>query len=174
MALTREQKKQKVVEAGAALHGAVSVVFMAFDGVTVEDMEELRDNLFAVGCAVKVVPKRLLKIAAQTTKVDFDPTIAEGQVAIVWGNDAVAPAKALYAFAKKRENVRLLAGVLEGQTLSFDQVTSLAQLPGKQELLGQLVSVLAGPLRGLQGVLSGSARQFVYVLTAIKDQGAKV
>lgn len=169
MALTRQQKEQRVEQARQDIAGATSLVFMAFDGLTITQVNELRDKLFAEGASMRVMPKRLLRLVVKNANIDFDPQTHSGQVALIWGNDAVAPAKVLHAFAKANDNIKLLAGALNGATLSLDQVTALAQLPTRPELLGQLVGVLAGPARGLVTVLSGTARQMVYVLTAIAE-----
>ncbi len=169
MALTRQQKEERVAQVSTELKGATSVVFLAYDGLTVDDLEELRDQLFANGSRLRVVPKRLLKLALKTAQMDFDPAAHMGQLAIVWGNDPVAPAKAIHTFAKKNGKAKLVAGVLEGVTLSQEQITALAILPSREQLLGQLVSVLAGPARGLVQVLNGVPRSFLYALKAISD-----
>ena len=164
MALTREQKEQTIEQMHQAVTDATSTVFVSFDGLALEDMNKLRDQLFEAG-----VPKRLLRLAMQNAKLDFDPTAHEGQVAVVWGNDTIAPAKVIHTFTKDNENIQLLSGVLEGNTIALEQVKALAKLPSRQELLGQLVGVLSGPMRGFAGVLSGVPRQMVYVLKAIEE-----
>ncbi|MEK7557419.1 MAG: 50S ribosomal protein L10 [Patescibacteria group bacterium] len=174
MALTRQQKEQAVQEVSEALPAATSVVFVGFSGLTVTDVTELRDKLYAAGGRMRVMPKRLLKIALKNAKLDYDPATYDGQMAVVWGTDAVTPAKIMYEFAKKKADaLRLLAGVLEGNTLSLEEITSLAQLPSREQLLAQLVGVLASPARGLVQVLSGIPRSLVYVLHAVKENKEK-
>lgn len=171
MALTRQQKEQAVQEVSEALPQAASVVFVGFDGLTVTDVNDLRSKLYDVGARMRVMPKRLLKIALKNAKLEYDPSTHDGQMAVVWGTDTVTPAKIMYDFAKQKKDVlRLLAGVLEGKTLSLEEVTSLAQLPSREQLLAQLVGVLAGPARGFVQVLSGVPRSLVYVLQAVKDK----
>lgn len=170
MPLTRQQKEQIVQEVGDNINAATSVVFVAYDGLTVPDVNELRDKLHASGSRMRVMPKRLLKLVLTNTKLDWDPISQEGQIAVIWGSDTVAPAKVMYEFAKGKETIRLLAGALEKNMLSLEEVTSLAQLPGRQELLAMLVGTLAGPMSGLVRVFSGTQRQVVYVLQAVKDK----
>ena len=170
MALTRQQKEGLVQDVAGHVSEALASVFVAFDGITLEDMTALRDELYAAGCKMQVVPKRLLKLALQKSDLPYDPTGEDGQIALVWGTDPVAPAKILHGFAKKHaDNMRLASGVLEGGVLSSEEVLALAKLPSREQLLGQLVSVLAGPMRGFAGVLSGVPRSYVYVLQAIVD-----
>ena len=169
MALTRQQKEARVAEATEALSSAVSYVFMSYDGLTVTDMNDLRAKLHAEGVGMRVIPKRLARIVTKNVELDFDPTTVEGQLAVVWGNDAVAPAKVLHGFVKEHENAQMVAGAMDGSLLSTDEVKALAQLPSREELLAKLVGTLAGPISGFQSVLSGVPRSAVYVLTAIKE-----
>jgi large subunit ribosomal protein L10 len=170
MPLTRQQKEKTVSHMSENISGATSVVFLSFNGLSLADMNEVRDKLFAAGCSLRVVPKRLLALVMHQTKFDFKPISHQGQLAVIWGPDAVTPAKVVYEFAKDREQLELLAGTLEGELISFEQVQELAQLPSGDELLARLVGALAGPMRGLAGVLSGLPRATVYVLKAIADQ----
>lgn len=174
MALTRQQKEQTVQTVHDHVAAATSVVFVAFDGVTLADMSAVRDKLHEAGCGMRVVPKRLLMLAIKDQKLTFDPKKHADQVAVVWGADAVSPAKIISEFAKAhQEQMRLLSGVLEGKEVSLEQVVALASLPSREQLLAQLVGVLAGPMRGFVGVLSGVPRAAVYVLQAIKEQKEK-
>jgi len=173
MALTRQQKEQRIKTTTEDLSGAVSYVFLSYDAFNVEDVEELRGQMHEQGVSMRVMPKRLLKIVLQNVELDFDPTQVDGQLAVVWGSDAVAPAKVLYEFAKERDNLKLVAGAMDGSPLSAEEVTALAQLPGREELLAKLVGTLAGPISGFQSVLSGVQRNAVYVLTAVKEQKEK-
>lgn len=173
MALTRQQKEDIVSTTQAQLSGATSFVMITFDQLTVGEINQLRDKLHASGGRLRIVPKRLLKIILKQIKLDFDPQSLTGQVAVAWANDAVAPAKILNEFAKLHTNkMQLMSGSLEGNLLTLEQVKALATLPSRDQLLGQLVSVLAGPARGLVTVLSGVQRNFVQVLQAIADKPA--
>ncbi|MEK7499351.1 MAG: 50S ribosomal protein L10, partial [Patescibacteria group bacterium] len=138
--------------------------------LNVVDVNELRTKLFEAGCEMRVVPKRLLSIALAGAKLTFNPMEHEGQMAVITGKDGVSPAKVLFAFAKGKANLRLVAGLLEGKEITASDISALAALPGRQELLGQLVGVLAGPMRGMAQVLSGVPRATVLVLQAIADQ----
>ncbi len=171
MALTKQQKKQSVREMQDSMSSAVSVVFLSFNGLTVEEASKLRTSLYEAGGGMRVIPKRLLKIALNNLKLDFDPTVPEGQLAVAWGDEAVAPAKALDEFAREHEDkIRLLAGTLEGDIMSAREVAALASLPSAQQLRGQLVAVISAPIRGLVTALSGIPRGAVGALQAIADQ----
>lgn len=170
MPLTRQQKESIVTQAGQHVTQAVSVAFVSFNGLSLPDMNELRDKLYEQGCSMQVMPKRLLRLVMQQAKLDFDPMAHEGQMAMVWGGDPIAPAKVVYEFAKTHEQLQLRAGVFEKDMLSLEQVIALAKLPSREQLLGQLLSVMTRPARGLVGVLGGVPRAAVYVLSAIAEK----
>ena len=170
MPLTRQQKETRVSEVGDTISASAGTVFLAYDALNVVDVNELRTKLYEAGCEMRVVPKRLLKIALAGANMTFNPMEHEGQMAVISGKDGVSPAKVLFAFAKGKEKLRLVAGILEGKEITSAEITALAKLPGRQELLGQLVGVLSGPMRGMVQVLSGVPRATVYVLQAIADQ----
>lgn len=172
MSLTRQQKERSVSATQKNITSATSVVFISYDGLTVDEANELRTALHAENSGMRVIPKRLLKIVLSNIKLDFDPKEHAGQIAVVWGSDAVAPAKVLNTFAKDHDSIKLLAGTLEGNMLSLAEVTFLSKLPSHEELLGQLVRVLSGSARGLVSVLSGVQRNTVQVLKAIANQKA--
>ena len=65
--------------------------------------------------------------------------------------------------------MKVLAGLLDGQLMSVEQVKALAKLPSKKELIGQLVGTLGAPISGFVNVLAGNLRGLVTVLGAIKD-----
>jgi large subunit ribosomal protein L10 len=169
MPLTRQQKEERIAALEKNLQGATSAVFLAYDQLTVREVEELRNNLHASESKLQVIPKRLLKRVMKSLSWDFDPSAELGQMAVVWGKDPLAPAKTLHNFAKTRDTIRLVAGSLEQAVLSGEQVMALAKLPSRDQLLGQLLSVLIGPVRNFVSVLNGPQRQLVYALQAIAD-----
>jgi large subunit ribosomal protein L10 len=73
-------------------------------------------------------------------------------------------------FVKGRETMSFVGGILENKGIEPSMVTSLSKLPGKQELLGQLVGTLNAPISGFVNVLAGNLRGLVNVLNAVKDK----
>lgn len=172
MPLTRKQKEEKLNQITQDIEESSSAIFVSYTGLNVDDMEELRDQLFAKGAKLRVVPKRLLSLAMTKLKLAFNPIEQAGQIAVAWGNDIVAPAKTLHEFSQGHDTVQLIAGIMEGELIDAAQATRLAQLPGQDELRGQLVGVLSGPARGLVTVLTGAQRNLVWALQAIAEQKA--
>lgn len=166
--LNKEQKKQIVQDLSAELKGARAVVFSDYQGMTTRDIQELRTLLRKEAVKYKVVKLTLLKRALEAAGIDTAKfTFGQPLSASYSVTDEVAPAKILNTFSKKHEHLKIVAGVLDGKFIEGKEVKALAALPSKQELQGQLVGVIAGPLRGMVSVLSGNLRGLVQVLNAI-------
>jgi len=171
--LNKQQKVEVVKKLVADLKAAKAAVFSDFTGLPARDVQNLRKDLAKEGISYKVVKLTLLKRAMRAAGLDVSAFNYAVPLSVSLSReDEVAAAKILQGFAKKNEKLKIVSGVLDGRILDAAQVKALASLPSKQELRGQLVGVIAGPLRGLVNVLAGPARGLVNVLNALKDQKA--
>ena len=110
---------------------------------------------------------------AETPLQNVDLDQFEGGLGLAFGfDDEGVPAKVLSTFAKTHPTLVLVGGLLGERVLSKADVIALSKLPGQQELRGQLVSVIAAPLRGLVTAMAGPARGLVTALGALRDQRA--
>lgn len=166
------EEKAKVVEELSAKFGQASIAIVTdYKGLTVPAFQELRHNLRRSDAEMRVAKNSLLSRAVEGT--DFEG-LREGftgttAVAFSYG-DPVAPAKILTDFGKTHPEMTIRSGMLGGKFLNQDAITALSKLPGKEVLLGQLLSVMNAVPTGLVRVLSGVPRTFLYALQAIKEQ----
>ena len=166
--LNKAQKKELVEKLAVELTGLKGAVLSSFQGLPAAEMQNLRKTLRADGVKTRVVKLTLLRRILEKLGIDTAKFDAKVPLSLSWSHDdEVLPAKILYAFAKKQENLKLVGGVLGQDYLDAVAVKALAVLPGKDELRGRLVGVIASPLRGLASVLSGNLRNLVYALNAI-------
>jgi len=84
--------------------------------------------------------------------------------------DPVAVAKILVDFAKENDKLEIQSGVLGRQLLNADDVQALAKMPGREQLLAQMLGSLNAPTTNFVGVLAAMLRQLLYVLSAIEKQ----
>ncbi|MBI4050324.1 MAG: 50S ribosomal protein L10 [Candidatus Doudnabacteria bacterium] len=173
--LTKAQKKQIVEELASELKGARAVVFSDYQGLPNRDIQELRFTLRRESVKYKVIKLTLLKRALEMAGIDTAKFSFGQPLSVSYSkDDEVAPARTLQTFAKKHEHLKIIAGILDGRFIGGPEVKALAALPTKFELQGQLVYVIASPLRGLASVLSGNIRGLLTVLNAkIKYQNGK-
>ncbi len=159
MPKTRKQKEEAVSDLEASLKGANTVVFAGFNKLTVADERALRSDLRANGVSYKVAKKTLLARALATLGFADAPAM-DGQVAVVYGADAVYPAKGIATFAKKHEGIMsILGGIFEGKLVDAKVMQTVAAIPPRETLLGMLANVLSAPMRGLAISLDALAKK---------------
>ncbi len=159
MAKSKQQKavtKEKLVE---LFKHASSVVFADYQGLTVPKADELRKKMAEQNVTYTVAKKTLINLAAKEAGLDIDARKFSGMIGTAFGAaDEVAPAKVLGDMGKDTP-LKLVGGIFGGQPVDAQYVIALSKLPGKQQLYGMLVSVIAGPMSG-----------FVRALDAIRKQ----
>lgn len=168
--ITRKQKEKLVEQITEKIKESRSLVFADYRGLTVEDMTAIRRELRAKGIELKVMKQTLFEIASKNANIDVDMSaIANHPVAIAFGQDEVEPAKVIYEFSKKHENLEMVGGVLNGKSISVIELKSLAQMPSREEMYAKIVGSLASPLRGMVSVLQGNLRGLVSVISQYAD-----
>jgi large subunit ribosomal protein L10 len=169
MAITRNKKNTLVAELAELFAGAKGSVGAAYTGLSVADMQQLRAAARTEDVTIKVAKNRLVRVAfASDSKLkNADTSLLTGQLVYAFSStDEVAPAQVLAKFAKSHPALKLIVGFDNtGSVLDTATVTALAALPTKNQLQGQLVSVLAAPLSGFLSVANGTQRGFAQVLS---------
>ncbi len=175
MPKSKLQKQEITRDIIAKIGRAKSIVFANFNALTVKDNEELRLKLRAEKSEYYVTKKTLLNLAMKDGVIsDFNVRDLDGKVAAIFSyEDEIAPAKVVDIFRKGREDkINFVGGILENRFISKTEVESLAKLPSKTELYGQIVGSLNAPISGFVNVLAGNLRGLATVLQAIADQKA--
>lgn len=170
MAKARQRKEEEIKGLLERLAKSKAVVFATQKGVSVHDMEALRRDLRKEDAELTTIKKTLLKRAMSEKGVETDVSAFDGTIGLAFSyGDEVAAARIVAAFAKQHEGMAIAGGILENSLVAAESMKALAALPGKQELRGQVVRAMQGPVRGFAGVLAANLRSFVYVLNAIKE-----
>ncbi|MBR2803445.1 50S ribosomal protein L10 [Candidatus Saccharibacteria bacterium] len=156
MAISKDKKNTLVADLTALLSDSKMVVYAKYQGLTVKELEELRKAAREAGVKIKVVKNRLVKVAMKEIAAykDTDASDLTGQLLYALGTDEdFDAAKVLTKFAKTHEQMELIGGFdAAGTNLSKEEVTTLGNLPTKNELIAQVVDTL---LSGINGVVSG-------------------
>lgn len=169
MAKTKVQKEESLKQLTDSFANMKSVVFANFDAVGVKSADALRKACRDEGVDVVVAKKTLLKKAVSATKVEGDYNFDGGVASFFSMTDEVAGPRIVKQFGKDHEGLKMLGGIVDKEYYDSAQMMKLASLPSKDELLAKAVGSMAAPISGFVGVLSGTMRQMVGVLAAIKD-----
>jgi len=169
--LDRGTKEQIAAELHERLKDFKIAVLAGYSGMDVAKMTALRVALRKSNVELRVVKNTLLSIASRGTELSVLEDQFRGPltVAIAHG-DEVDATKTLIDFAKKNEKLQIKAAVMGGRALTAAQLAVLAELPSREVLLGQLLSVMVAAQTSLVRVLSGVPRDFVQVLNAYKEK----
>lgn len=172
--MDRKTKENVVAELHEKLKGVKLAVLANYSGMSVAKITALRNELRKSGTEMRVVKNTLLRIASKDTDFVILDDYLKGPIAVVLSyGDAAESTKALIDFAKKNAELDIKAGLMGGRLLSREQISVLADLPGREVLLGKLLSVMLGTQTGLVSVLVGVQRQLVGVLEAYRAKKAE-
>jgi len=167
----REEKQAAVEAIRENLQNAQVAVLTDYRGLTVAELTELRKKFREAGVEFKVVKNTLTWRAAQEIGLQDLESYLEGPTAIAFGmTDPVAPAKLITEFAKTHKNLEIKGGVLQGGVIPVEKVKALADLPSREQLLGQVVSAIQAPISGLVNVLQAPIRNLAYAVDALRAQ----
>lgn len=172
MAVTQE-KIQTVAEIKEKLSSTKGAVLTNYRGLTVAQDTKLRRKLREAGVEYRVFKNTMTRIAAKEAGIEGLDTYLEGPTAIAMSyTDPVAPAKVISDFVKehKLQALEVKAGLVEGKVINADSVKALASLPPREVLIAKALGSMQAPISGLVNVLSGSLRNLVYALEAVRKQ----
>jgi large subunit ribosomal protein L10 len=174
----KRDKERIVAELARELGAADTLIVADYRGLTNKQLEALRDRLLEHGARFRIVKNTLTRRAAEQAGADALLVMLEGPTAIAFiesGGDPAAVAKALSATAKETNVLTLRGGLLEGETLSGEEVDRLATLPSVDVLRGQLVGAIVAPLTQLVALVSAPLRDLHGLVEArikqLEEQG---
>ncbi len=156
-----KSKQQFVEELSQQLKDACAGVLVDYKGITVADDTKLRRELREAGIEYAVVKNTMLRFAAKNASLDGLDSVLEGTTALATSKeDPVAAAKILCKFADaSKGKFTIKAGFVDGEILDAKKTAELGNLPSKEQLLCQLLSVLNGNIRGLAVALNAIAEK---------------
>ena len=169
---TREVKQRDLAALTESLQTAKSAMIVSFQGLTVAKDQEFRNNLRAAGAKYQVVKNTLARIAVKGTDFEQATDHLKGVTAIAWtDNDPVVLAKAISKFMKDNADVyKFKTGVVDGKLVDLTQVTEIASLPSKEELISKLLYVLNAQAQRIVTVINAVPRDLAVVIKQIGEQ----
>ncbi len=165
MALTKQQKQDRIETLQAQLESANTIIVAGFNALTVEQDFALRRALREAGGRYRVVKNTLARRAAAGTPAADILGQLKGVSSIAYtSGDAVALAKAFQQYAKDNPNLIIKAGLVEGAAISAADVAQLAATPSKAELHAKLLFLIQAPAQRLVTALGAVGRNTAVVL----------
>ena len=165
-------KARQVEELAERFSRSTIVITADYTGLGVDQMTELRRALRQSDVEFRVIKNSLALMAADAAGKPEVKEVIEGPTGIAFGyGDASVPAKALADFIRSTRSPLTIRGAeLDGRVLDAQQVQQLASLPGRDELVAQLLSRMQSPISGLVYVLNGPIAGLARVLQQHADK----
>lgn len=154
-----------------SIEASKGVFVIDYLGLTVKETQELRRALREVGAEMKVYKNNIVKIALKNAdQPDIEELLAGPCAYVFYEKDPVDAAKVIKEQSEKLKKISFIGGIADGKALSADEAKAYADLASRDELMAQLVYVMASPLSGIAQVCAGPARGLATALKAIADE----
>jgi len=168
--MKRSEKTEIVEELKKVFESSGSVILLDFKNVNVPDITELRRKVKESDSEYRVVKNTLALRAAAGTSIEEIKEHFEGPTAIAYTEDNVAGlAKVLREFIKEHSGMEFRVGVLDGQVVSNEQVSSLADLPSREALLSKVLFLVNAPLTQFALALKSPVQKLAYLLKQLEE-----
>ena len=159
MAITKAKEQDILAKLEGVKNDSDSIVFVSFKGLPVNDTVAMRAALREQGVGYFVAKKTLMKRAFGEAYEGSMPEL-DGEIAVAYSADAIAPAQNIKTFAEKyKDNIAIVGGVFQGVYKSRAEMTEIASIPSLQVLRGMFVNVINSPIQGLAVALNALAEK---------------
>ncbi|MDR2412955.1 MAG: 50S ribosomal protein L10 [Rickettsiales bacterium] len=150
--MRREEKSGLISNLQSSLQKANGVFVVENHGLTVKEIEELRNGLRPIVSLFKVVKNRLMKLALKDTEFASVSDLMKRPTAVAVATDALAVTKVLAKFAEAHPNLSIIGGKMDANLLGAEDVVQLSKLPSLSEIRGTIARILIEPASRLARV----------------------
>ena len=171
--MRKPEKEQIVEQLTERLKTSQALLVTDFRGLTMTQIDALRGELLEHGARFQVVKNTLTRRAAEAAGADTLLALLEGPSAIAFldaDGDPVAVAKALTKVARDTKILAIRGGILEGKTISGEDIEELAKLPPTDVLRAQLLGAITAPLTTIVGLFAAPLQNLVGLIDARIEQ----
>ena len=160
MSANLEAKKLVVDEIKEKFSKAKTIAFVDYHGLTVAEDTALRKKFREAGCDYKVYKNRLMLKALSDLGIECPANALEGTTAVAIGYvDEVAPAKIACNCAKETKKMAIKFGIVNGVSVSANDIEALSKVPSREELIGKLLFIFQNPMRSLAVAVNEIAKK---------------
>lgn len=160
MAITKEKKQEIVSTVKNIISDSKTIVFANFHKLPVSESTDVRKELRSKEVGFTVAKKTLTKRALADSSIKGEMPTLDGELALVYSSDLIAPAREIFEFQKKLDGrVSILGGVFDGIYKTKAEMEMIASIPSQKTLYAQFVNIINSPIQGLVLALNAIAEK---------------
>jgi large subunit ribosomal protein L10 len=171
--MAKPEKTAAVSEIAERFRQSQAAVLTEYRGLSMAQLSELRHSL-GRGTTYAVVKNTLTRRAAEDAGVDGLEVWLTGPTAIAFiKGDPVEAAKGLRTFARAHPLLVIKGGLLEGRTLSADEVNRIADLDSREVMLSKFAGAMKAKTTQAAALFQAPLSQAVRLVQALADKLAE-
>ena len=151
--MNKDQKKNYISEMKEFFNSNDSVLVTHYQGLTVNQLDELRIEMRNHGMMFKITKNRITKLALKDTKCEGISDLFSGPTAIALSNDAISSAKILTKFSKDNHKLKIIGGLMGKEVLKLEDVLKITKLPTLNEARAKIANILQSPAQKIVSIL---------------------
>ena len=151
--MNKNKKKTYIEEMKSFFKKTSSVSVTHYQGLTVNQIDKLREEMRKHGILFKITKNRITKLALEGSKFKKLENLFSGPTAVAFSDDAITSAKILTKFAKSNSNLKIIGGIMQEEPLTLEDVEKSAALPTLDEARAKIVGILATPAQKIISIL---------------------
>jgi len=155
--MNKEKKQNYISEMTTQLDKSEAVIVTHYQGLTVNQLDELRAKMREHGIIFKITKNRITKLALEKTRCKNLSDLFSGPTAVALSQDAITSAKILTNFSKENSNLKILGGIMGNDILDVAGVKNVATLPTLDEARAKIVGILRSPAQKIASILLAPA-----------------
>ena len=155
--MNKEKKKIYIKEMTTQFDKSEAVIVAHYQGLTVNQLDELRAKMREHGIIFKITKNRITKLALEKTKCKELSNLFSGPTAVALSEDAITSAKILTNFSKENSNLKILGGIMGNEILDVAGVMNVATLLTLDEARAKIVGILRLPAQKIVSILLAPA-----------------
>jgi len=173
--MTRTEKGIQIAELKEKFSNSTFFYLTDSSTLTVEQINELRGMFFEKGIEMRVVKNTLAKKALEAVEGETNYTelydSLKGPTAVLFSDVANSPARVLEEFRKKADKPTLKAAYIDSDVyIGDDQLKALASLKSKEELVGEIITLLQSPAKNVISALKSGGSTIAGLMKALEDR----
>ena len=167
--MNKEQKNKYINDMKEFFNANDSVLVTHYQGLTVNQLDELRAEMRKHDIMFKITNNRITKLALKDTKCKDIADLFSGPTAVALSKDAISSEKILTKFSKNNQKLKIIGGLMGEKVLKLEDVLKIASLPTLNEARVIISSILQSPAQKLVSILLAPGSK-IAILALVKSK----